>query len=94
MDVKWFNACYTINTLYTDIRYNDKTHHNDILDETIPQLNIRRNIGDIKNIIFNTPRDTCSGYLLESHRLADSIKYPQHIFLRVSITYHITLGSV
>ena len=28
---------YTVNTLYTDIRYNDKICYNDNLNRTIPQ---------------------------------------------------------
>ena len=36
-----------------------------------------------KNTVFNTPRNICCGYLLESSRRGDSNKYPQHMFLGV-----------
>ena len=33
-----------------------------------------------KNTVFNTSRNICCGYLLESPRWGDSNKYPQHMF--------------
>ena len=36
------------------------------------------------NIVFNTPRNICCGYLLESPRQGDSNKYIQHVFLGVN----------
>ena len=39
---------YTVNPLYSDIRYNDKTRYNDILNGTNPLLKMKRIIGDIQ----------------------------------------------
>ena len=36
-----------------------------------------------KNIVFNTPRNTCCGYLLELPPWGDSNKYPPNMFLGV-----------
>ena len=35
-------------------------------------------------MVFNTPRDICCEYLLESPYRGDSNKYPQHMFLEVN----------
>ena len=37
-----------------------------------------------KNTVFNTPRNRCCGYLLETPRRGDSYKSPQHMFLGVN----------
>ena len=36
------------------------------------------------NTLFNTARNICCGYLLESPHQGDSNKYPQHMFLGVN----------
>ena len=43
-----------------------------------------RKLDTIKNYIFNTPRNTCWGDLLESPRQGNSNKYSQHMFLGVN----------
>ena len=56
--------------------------YNDNLNWTNPKLKFRWNIGDIQeNVAFNTSRNICCGYLLESPRWGVSIKYPQHTSL-------------
>ena len=39
---------FTVNPLYTDIWYNNKTRYNDYLNRTNLQLNVKQIIGDIK----------------------------------------------
>ena len=43
-----------------------------------------RGIEIVKNTVFNTPRNICCSYLLESPRRGESYKYPQHMFLGVN----------
>ena len=45
------NKC-TVNPLYSDIRYNDKTRYNDNLKGTNPQPKIKRIIGEIKEYVI------------------------------------------
>ena len=38
----------TVNSLYNDIRYNNKTRYNDSLNGSNPQLKMKRIIGEVK----------------------------------------------
>ena len=73
----------TTSPLYTDIRYDDYSRYNDNFDGTDPKPKIDRLMERFKNIVFNTQRNKCCGYLLESPRCGKSYKYPQDFFIGV-----------
>ena len=76
--------CTTVNPLYTNIWYNAKTCYNNIRMEWIFSSRWNGLLEKLNYIVFNIPRNTCHGYLLESPRRGDSNRYPKHMFLRVN----------
>ena len=91
--IQWITSCHniylpitdhiihsTVNPLYTDTRYNDKTRYNDNLNVTKTPLQGDSLWEILQDYCMKTSSNICFGYMLESPQLGDSNRYPKHMF--------------